>query len=136
MRFLSASVVMTIRLLMLTGCRKAKIMTLRWKRVDLDTAEMWIVDGKTASRMVHLSLSAMGVLAALPHDPENPWVIPGAKPSTHMTNIDRAWQSILSRARLHNDSASRTSVILVPYDLISMRYPAFSGTGNFCIILF
>ena len=98
MRSLSASVVMTIRLLMLTGYRKAKIMTLRWKRVDLDTAEMWIVDGKTASRMVHLSLSAMGVHATLPHDPENPWVIPGAKPSTHMTNIDRAWQSILSRA--------------------------------------
>ena len=51
---------------MLTGCRKNEIMTLRWKHVDLDRAEIRIVNGKTGDRMVYLSPSAVNVLAALP----------------------------------------------------------------------
>ena len=97
---ISAGAVTTIRLLMLTGCRKTEIMTLRWEHVDLDRAEMRIVDGKTGSRTVHLSPSAVGVLKALPREPGNPWVVPGAKPGTHMTDIYTAWQSIRARAGL------------------------------------
>ena len=98
----SAGAVTTIRLLMLTGCRKSEIMTLRWKHVDLDRAEMRIVNGKTGDRTVHLSPSAANVLAALPREPGNPWVVPGAKPDTHMADIDGAWQSIRARAGLHD----------------------------------
>ena len=98
---ISAGAVTTIRLLMLTGCRKTEIMTLRWEHVDLGRAEMRIVDGKTGSRRVHLSQSAVDVLAALPRAPDNPWVVPGAKPGTHMADIDTAWQSIRARAGLH-----------------------------------
>ena len=98
----SAGAVTTIRLLMLTGCRKTEIMTLRWKHVDLDRAEMRIVNGKTGDRTVHLSPSAVDVLAALPREPGNPWVVPGAKPGTHMADIDGAWQSIRAKAGLHD----------------------------------
>ena len=99
---ISAAAVTTIRLLMLTGCRRNEILTLRWEHVDLDKAEMRIVDGKTGSRTVHLSPSAVGVLAALPRVPGNPWVVPGARPGSHMTDIDGAWQSIRARAGLHD----------------------------------
>jgi integrase len=99
---ISAGAVTTIRLLMLTGCRKSEIMTLRWQHVDLDRAEMRIVDGKTGDRTVHLSPSAVGVLKALPRKSDNPWVVPGAKPDTHMTDIDGAWQSIRARAGLND----------------------------------
>ena len=98
---ISAGAVTTVRLLMLTGCRKTEIMTLRWENVDLDRAELRIVDGKTGSRTVHLSQSAVRVLASLPRVPGNPWVVPGAKPGTHMASIDTAWQSIRARAGLH-----------------------------------
>ena len=98
---ISAGAVTTIRLLMLTGCRKTEIMTLRWEHVDLGRAEMRIVDGKTGSRTVHLSSSAVAVLAALPRAPDNPWVVPGAKPGMHIADIDTAWQSIRARAGLH-----------------------------------
>ena len=91
-----------IRLLMLTGYRKSEIMTLRWKHVDLDRAEMRIVNGKTGDRTVHLSPSAVDVLTALPRLPDNPWVVPGAKPGTHMADIDGAWQSICAKAGLHD----------------------------------
>ena len=93
---------MAIRLLLLTDCRKSKIPNLRWEHVDLDRAEIRIVDGKTGSRTLHLSPSAVGVLKALPRQPDNPWVVPGAKPGTHMTDIDGAWQSIRARAGLHD----------------------------------
>ena len=98
---ISAGAVTTIRLLMLTGCRKTEIMTLRRENVDLDRAEIRIVDGKTGSRTVHLSQSVVTLLAGLPHVPGNPWVVPGAKPGTHMASIDTAWQSIRARAGLH-----------------------------------
>ena len=99
---ISAGAIATIRLLMLTGCRRNEILTLRWEHVDLDKAEMRIVDGKTGARMVHLSPSAVRVLEALPPKPGSPWVIPGAKPGTHMTDIDGSWEAIRVRAGLHD----------------------------------
>ena len=96
----SAGAITTIRLLMLTGCRKTEIMTLRWQHVDLDRAEIRIVNGKTGDRTVHLSPSAVNVLKALPRESGNPWVVPGAKPGTHMADIDGAWQSIRAKAGL------------------------------------
>ena len=42
------------------------------------------------------------MLAALPREPGNPWVVPGAKPGTHMADIDGAWQSIRAKAGLHD----------------------------------
>ena len=99
---ISAGAIATIRLLMLTGCRRNEILTLRWEHVDLDKAEMRIVDGKTGARTVHLSPSAVRVLEALPPKPGSLWVIPGAKPGTHMTDIDGAWASIRVRAGLHD----------------------------------
>ena len=44
--------------------------------------------------------SAVYVLAALLRVPGNPWVVPGAKPGTHMADIDGAWQTIRARAGL------------------------------------
>ena len=99
---ISAGAVTTLRLLMLTGCRLNEILTLRWEHVDLDRAESRIADGKTGARTVHLSPSAVRVLQDVPRQPDNPWVIPGAKPGTHMTDIDGSWASIGARAGLHD----------------------------------
>ena len=98
----SAGAVATIRLLMLTGCRRNEILTLRWEHVDLHAAEIHLADGKTGARTVHLSPSAVRVLKALPRKPGNPWVIPGNKPGRHMTDIDGAWEVIRTRAGLHD----------------------------------
>ena len=94
--------VATIRLLMLTGCRRNEILTLRWEHVDLDASEIHLADGKTGARAVHLSPSAVRVLAALPRKPGNPWVVPGHKPGMHMTDSDGAWETIRARAGLHD----------------------------------
>ena len=69
---LSAGAVATIRLLMLTGCRRNEILPPRWEHVDLDAAEIHLAGGKTGARTVHLSPPAVGVLEALPRKPGNP----------------------------------------------------------------
>ena len=98
----SASAVAALRLLMLTGCRKSEILTLRWEYVVLDASELRLPDAKTGARIVPLSPSAVRLLAGLPCQNGNPWVIPGRKPGTHMRDLDDAWEILRSRAGLRD----------------------------------
>ena len=98
----SASAVTALRLLMLTGCRKNEILTLRWEDVALDQNELRLPDAKTGARVVPLSPSAVRLLSGLPREPANPWVIPGRKPGTHMSALDDAWKVIRARAGLED----------------------------------
>ena len=93
----SPGAVAAIRLLMLTGCRKNEILTLRWRDVDPDARELTLADAKTGPRAVPLPPSAVRLLAGLARRPGNPWVIPGHKPGTHMRDIDGAWQTLRGR---------------------------------------
>ena len=53
-----------IRLLLLTGCRKSEILTLRWSEVDGDTLRL--AEAKTGPRTVWLSGAAQAVIARQP----------------------------------------------------------------------
>ena len=98
----SVHAVAAIRLLMLTGCRKSEILSLQWKDIDLKAGELGLRESKTGPRAVPLSPPAAQVLAELPRVPGNPWVIPGQKPGTHMTNLDDPWRIVLERAGIGN----------------------------------
>ena len=92
--------VAAIRLLMLTGCRKSEILTLRWEEVDLDAGEIHLAETKTGARTVQLSPSAVRLLEALPRRAGSSWVLPGNRPETHMSGIDTAWRTVRVRAGL------------------------------------
>ena len=53
-----------IRLLLLTGCRRSEILTLRWQNVDGDTLKL--ADAKTGPRRVFLNAPARGILQRQP----------------------------------------------------------------------
>ena len=89
-----------IRLLMLTGCRKNEILTLRWKNVDLDATELHLEEAKTGARTASLPPEAIQVLAAVPRDEGNPWVIQGRKKGGRLCFIDRHWCLVRGRAKL------------------------------------
>ena len=72
--------VAAIRLLMLTGCRRSEILTVRWEDVDPAANELHLRDSKTGARTVSLSPEAAKVLAEVPRIPDNPFVIPGSLP--------------------------------------------------------
>ena len=94
------SAVVAIRLLMLTGCRLSEIQKLQWEHVDLDAGELRLPDSKTGGRAVPLAPSAVRLLAGLPRDEDNPWVITGRKPGSHLTDLQHPWRRIRERAEL------------------------------------
>ena len=96
----SAPAVAAIRLLMLTGCRKSEILTLRWEHVALDAGELRLPETKTGARVISLPPMAVKLLAGLESDPDSPWVIPGRHPGTHLRDLADAWKVIRRRAGL------------------------------------
>ena len=98
----SAQAAAAIRLLMLTGCRRNEILSLRWEDVDLDANELHLIDSKTGARAVPISPSAAKFLAELPRILGTPWVFPGKKPGAHMRNINGPWEIVRARAGIEN----------------------------------
>lgn len=86
------------RLLILTGCRLGEIQTLKWDYLTPDRIEL--PDSKTGARRIPLPPAARAVLAALPRDPENPYVIQGHAPGQHNTDLQRPWRRVRARAGL------------------------------------
>ena len=92
------SAVAAFRLLLLTGCRMSEIRDLRWDYVKNDCIEL--PDAKTGGRVVPLGPEARAVLSAIPRDEDNPWVIAGRLPGSHLTDLQRPWRRIRKQAGL------------------------------------
>jgi integrase len=107
--------VAAIRLLLLTGCRRNEILSLRWHEVDFERACLRLPDSKTGARLVPLNGPALEVLAAIPRLEGNPYVIPGDRPGAHLVNLRKPWSRIQQRAgldwvRLHDLRHSHAAV--------------------------
>ena len=94
------SAVAAFRLLLLTGCRMSEIRDLRWEYVKNDCIEL--PDAKTGGRVVPLGPEARAVLSAIPRDEDNPWVIAGRLPGSHLTDLQRPWRRIRKQAGLED----------------------------------
>jgi integrase len=97
-RKLSATAASAIRLLMLTGCRKSEILSLRWEWVDLERGCLRLPDSKTGAKVVPLAASAMELLSELPRNSE--YVLPAAKGAGHYTGLQKDWERVRDRAEL------------------------------------
>ena len=91
-----------IRLLLLTGCRKNEIVTLRWDDIDRTAGELRLRDSKTGARRVPLTPAVEWVLDRISRIEGNPWVITGKNPGDHLKNLDLIWQRIRERAGLED----------------------------------
>ena len=107
--------VAVIRLLLLTGCRKGEILTLRWS--DYREGKLFLRDGKAGPRTVWLSTPARNVLDGL--ERTGRWVFPSPyadRPhSEHWLN--RLWWEVRAEAgifdvRLHDLRHTHASIAL------------------------
>ena len=104
-----------VRLLLLTGCRKSEILTLRWS--DYREGRLFLRDSKSGPRTVWLSRPARTVLDALPRDGR--WVFPapgGIRPAGTAW-LDRFWNTLraetgLREVRLHDLRHTHASIAL------------------------
>ena len=75
--------VAVIRLLLLTGCRKSEILTLKWS--DYREGRLYLRDSKTGPRTVWLSSAARRVLDELPRT--GPWLFPSSRRERHVSSV-------------------------------------------------
>ena len=130
------SAVAAFRLLLLTGCRMSEIRDLRWDYVKDDCIEL--PDAKTGGRVVPLGPEARAVLSAIPRDEDNPWVISGRLPGSHLTDLQRPWRRIRKQAglegvRIHDlrhSFASRALALGESLTMIGKLLGPYPGANN------
>ena len=94
-----------IRLLLLTGCRRGEILTLRWQDVDGDTLNL--IDAKTGPRRVFLNAPARAILERQPRS-GSAYVFPApSNPNRPLSQHLPLWRSVRREAgiedvRLHD----------------------------------
>ncbi len=92
-----------IRLLIFTGCRLGEILTLEWASVDLDKGRLVFEKHKTdqhGAKIIPLNAPAQELLANLPREEGNPYVIVGEVPGKHLINLQKPWRRIRALAGL------------------------------------
>ena len=87
-----------IRLLLLSGCRKSEILSLRWEWVDIERGVLRLPDSKTGAKVVPLAAAAEKLLAELPRCAD--YVLPGATGTGHYIGLQKDWERVRSRAGL------------------------------------
>ena len=92
--------VAAIKLLLFTGARQAEILTARWDWISGDYLRL--PDSKTGSRDIYLPPQAREVLANIPRQANNPFVICGAKEGAHLVNIKDLWKRVVTAAGLND----------------------------------
>lgn len=102
-----------IRLLLLTGCRKSEILSLRWSYLDAERSCLRLPDSKTGDKIVPLGEPALNLLAELPRSSD--WVFPASTGESHMVGLPPAWEALrewcgLDGLRLHDLRHSFASV--------------------------
>jgi integrase len=85
-----------VKLLLLTGCRKNEILSLKWEHVDFDRHCLRLPDSKTGAKIVPIAAAALGILSELPKT--SVWVLPACKGSGHYVGLQKHWEVVKRRA--------------------------------------
>ena len=97
-RRLSATAAAAVRLLMLTGCRKSEVLSLRWEWIDFERGCLRLPDSKTGAKVVPLAAAALELISDLPRSSE--YVLPATRGDGHYTGLQKDWERLRVRAGL------------------------------------
>ena len=98
--WISAPAAAALRLLVLTGCRRDEILTLRWEDVDRHARELRLRDSKSGPCMVAMTAAVEAVLDGVRRVRGNPWVIVGEAPGSRLMTLKTTWRRVKLRAGL------------------------------------
>ena len=94
----SPSVILALRLLLLTGARKTEVLDLRWDQVDIETGTLALSDSKTGKKRIVLGAAAREVLEHAPRLAGNPFVCFGKLSGQRLVGLQKAWERIRKKA--------------------------------------
>lgn len=99
---ISPYAIAAIRLLILTGARRGEVLGLQWDWIDRDAGRAMLPDSKTGRKPIYLSAKVFEVLDKVSRQKDNPYVIVGGKPGTHLVNLKDPWSVIRQAANLND----------------------------------
>ncbi len=95
-----AKVILALRLLIFTACRKNEILTLQWDWVDFQKGCINFPDSKTGKKTVYINAPALELLSNAPRIEGNPFVITGSDGLGHWVNLQKPWNRIRTLAKI------------------------------------
>ena len=103
---LNSNAVPAIKLLLLTGCRKSEILTLKWDYVDFENSYLLLPDSKTGEKKVPVNDLGIQTLNGLKRIKGNPYVFPSTN-GGHYTGLQKCWEKVrahlgLEGVRIHD----------------------------------
>jgi integrase len=98
---ISSTAATAVRLLLLTGCRKTEILTLRWDWVDTERRCLRLPDSKTGAKIVPLATAGVELLNGVSRKPSAVFVLPAAAGNGHYVGLQKDWERIRARADLN-----------------------------------
>jgi len=93
--------VAAVKLLLLTGCRRGEIFSLRWQDIDRERRLLHLADSKTGPRPVMLSSSALAVIDRIP-ERHDVWVFPNPTKDGPVREMRKFWGAVLKAASITN----------------------------------
>jgi integrase len=102
----SENAIRAIRLLLLTGCRRMEILTLRWRMVDMSAHCFRFDDTKTGPQIRPVGASALRLLASFKPNPckSETYVFPSTGKNGHFVGLPKAWARIAKAAGIEGVS--------------------------------
>lgn len=91
-----------IKLLILTGCRKSEILTLKWKYVDFENKVLRLPDSKTNEKTVPVGKPVLEILRGINRIEKNGYVLPGATDDGPFVGLQKEWVRIRKWAEIED----------------------------------
>lgn len=115
---LNPNAIAAIKLLILTGCRRSEILSLKWSYIDWDNRCIRLPDSKTGQKVIYISTKALGALHDLMGLATGPYVLPGARSQGHFYGLHKAWSTVriwagIPDVRIHDLRRSFASVAAI-----------------------
>lgn len=89
-----------IQALLLSGCRKSEILSLKTSEVDLSTQCFRLAETKSGEQVRPIGRTLVEFLRGLDFDKESDWVFPASRGDGHIVGVPKVWNEVRKMTRL------------------------------------